>query len=109
MHLDAADLFVLPSHQEGLPRSLIEAMARGLPCIGSAVGGVGDLLESSEMVAPGDVKQLADKIEWMLGNHDRIEFLTRRNVEVAKKYVSSELNRRRGEFYRKVIEISRRD
>jgi len=40
--LNAASLFVLPSRTEGLPRAMVEAMARGLACIGSAVGG-GDL------------------------------------------------------------------
>lgn len=42
--LDAADIFVLPSRTEGLPRALIEAMARALPCIGSEVGGIPELL-----------------------------------------------------------------
>ena len=33
-----ADVFILPSRQEGLPRAMVEAMALGLPCLGSTVG-----------------------------------------------------------------------
>ena len=42
--LDSAHLFVLPSLTEGLPRALLEAMARGLPAVATNVGGIPELL-----------------------------------------------------------------
>ncbi len=50
--LDKADLLIMPSRQECLPLAMVEAMARGLPCIGFAVGGVPKLLHSDELVPP---------------------------------------------------------
>jgi len=58
-HLDAADVFVLPSRSEGLPRVLLEAMARGVPAVATQVGGVPALLPSERVVPPGDVEALA--------------------------------------------------
>jgi phosphatidylinositol alpha-1,6-mannosyltransferase len=62
-HLAAHDVFVLPSRAEGLPRSLVEAMACGLPCIGSDAGGIVELLAPEFVVARGDVSALAGKIQ----------------------------------------------
>ena len=45
--LKASDIFLFTSKQEGLPRSLMEAMASGLPCIASRIRGNTDLIENS--------------------------------------------------------------
>lgn len=102
--LDLADIFVLPSRTEGLPRSVIEAMARGLPCIASNVGGIPELIDSDGMVPPGDAQLLAAKIESVVGDIERLKKMSRKNLQTAKKYRADELNKRRVEFYRKVAD-----
>jgi glycosyltransferase involved in cell wall biosynthesis len=102
--LDQADLFVLPSHQEGLPRAMIEAMARGLPCIGSTVGGIPELLPLEDMVPPGDVIALAHKICEIVTNPERLARMSARNLEKAKEYRDEVLRERRDMFYHFVRE-----
>lgn len=100
--LDRADLFVLPSYCEGLPRAMIEAMARGLPCIGSAVGGFGELLAADELIPPGDAVRLATTIGEVLGNPTRMSEMSARNLERASQYNSRLLRHRRMAFYQHV-------
>jgi glycosyltransferase involved in cell wall biosynthesis len=100
MELDNADLFVLPSYQEGLPRAMIEAMARALPCIGSTVGGIPELLLPEEMVPPGDVTALASKIREVVTNPECMARMSARNLEKAKEYTEEAIRERRNAFYR---------
>jgi glycosyltransferase involved in cell wall biosynthesis len=101
--LDLADLFVLPSTTEGLPRIVIEAMARALPCIATNVGGIPELLDEADMVPPANAGALAGKIESVVRDIYRMETMSRRNLSAAQKYSMHELNTRRIEFYRTLI------
>jgi colanic acid/amylovoran biosynthesis glycosyltransferase len=63
--LHAADLFVLPSFAEGIPVSVMEAMAIGVPAIATNIAGIGELIEhekSGLLVRPADVDALAEAI-----------------------------------------------
>jgi glycosyltransferase involved in cell wall biosynthesis len=67
--LAAADLFVLPSHQEGMSLALLEAMAAGLPIVATDIPGNRDLLSSGRhalLVPPRDPAALAAAIERLL-------------------------------------------
>lgn len=100
--LDQAHLFVLASRVEGLPRAMIEAMARALPCIGSTVGGIPELLPAQDTVPPGDAPALARKIREVITNPARMAQMSARNLAEAREYSDAKLNSRRQAFYKHV-------
>lgn len=102
--LDRADLFVLPSFQEGLPRAMVEAMARGLPCVGSTVGGIPELLPAESLVPPGDAAALAAKIREVVGDPARLSQMSRQNLDTARLYRAEILREKRVGFYQYVRE-----
>lgn len=104
--LDAADLFVLPSRADALPRALIEAMARGLPCIASRIGGIPELLDSEHLVAPGSVADLAAHVESLLTNPGRMRSAAEQNLRRAREYLAPVLAARRMDFYRELQQRS---
>ncbi|MBV8270174.1 MAG: glycosyltransferase family 4 protein [Planctomycetaceae bacterium] len=104
--LDRADLFVLPSRTEGLPRAMVEAMARALPCIGSWVGGIPELLPREDLVPPGDAAALARKIREVVCDPDRMARMSACNLEKAEQYREDALRGRRIAFYQHVREAT---
>jgi glycosyltransferase involved in cell wall biosynthesis len=106
--LDGSDLFVLPSRTEGVPKAMLEAMARGLPCIGSTVGGIPELLPPEDLVPPGDAESLARKIREVISAPGRMAGMSECNWRKAKEFRWEVLRERRIEFYRRLKEETER-
>jgi glycosyltransferase involved in cell wall biosynthesis len=86
-----AALFVLPSYAEGLPMSLLEAMAAGLPVVTTNVGGIPDLVTNDMegiVVEPGDVEALGEAIKGILLDSE----LGDRLGKVARERISSQFS-----------------
>lgn len=97
--LDKADLFVITSASEGLPRSVLEGMARGLPVVGSRAGGIPELVRESELFEIGDVEKLAQLLCCLYKNPGRLEMMSKYSIETAKKYTITALSPRRQRLY----------
>jgi glycosyltransferase involved in cell wall biosynthesis len=101
---DKANLFVLSSRQEGLPRVLIEAMAHSLACIATDVGGVKELLSSRYIIERDSVKQLAGGIESLLVlPQNELLAIAKRNYSKACEYENSALESRRVSMYKHLM------
>lgn len=71
--LAKADVFVLPSYNEGLPISILEAMSWGVPVISTTVGGIPELVREGcdgFLISPGDVSSLATRLEMLFDDRE---------------------------------------
>ena len=106
--LDQGALFVLPSLVEGLPRALVEAMARALPAIASRVGGIPELLPSECLVEAGDANGLAIKMKEVLSSPELAARLSHHNLVRAQDFREARLQVVRDRFLRTLSEIGPR-
>jgi teichuronic acid biosynthesis glycosyltransferase TuaC len=101
--INASDLFVLPSLNEGNPTVMFESLACGCPFIGSDVGGISDVITSDNYGAttkPANVTDLEQKINWGLDKKwDRLEI-----ANYAKKYTWDNLTKQIQIIYQKVLD-----
>lgn len=98
-YLDTSDIFVLASRTEGLPRAMIEAMGRGLPCIGTNAGGIPELLEEEAIVPKNNPEALFERIKCLMENPEMAGGQANRNLSEARTYISELLDIKRRSFY----------
>lgn len=103
--LSDSDLFVLPTRAEGLPRVIIEAMAKGLPCISTNVSGNPELLDSHWLINYEDVLTLAERIKELCTNVELYNEVSIANFKKSCDYEASILEKRRDEFYKKLRDL----
>lgn len=105
--LFASDIFVFSSFREGLSRSVMEAMAVGLPCIVSKIRGNVDLIEDGKggfLVPPASATGFAEAIDKISGDAALAEGMSAENLDRVKKFDFAVAKREIAAVYRDVIE-----
>ena len=100
--LMASDLFCFPSFQEGLPVSLMEAMAAGLPCAVSDVRGNRDLIRQNEggmLRSPTDAEGFAEDMGMLLENSTLRQEMGERNRREIRAYCLPQVLAHMAELY----------
>lgn len=107
--LDSLDVYIQPSLQEGLPRALVEAMSRGLLCIGADTGGIPELLEDKWICH--DKKRLsveiAEKLKYTL-NSDKLEDSVIFNINRSNDFREEKLTQKRDSFMQEFISYAKK-
>lgn len=95
--LDDMDLYIQPSYMEGLPRSVIEAMSRACPVIGSSAGGIPELISDEFVFKRGDIQGF--KRIMLRNNIENMRKQAILNFKKAKDYEKTNLDKKRNDFY----------
>ncbi len=105
--LRAADVFVLPSFDEGLPMSMLEALGHGLPPIVTPVGGIPEVIVDGRnglMVTPGKVDEIAAAMIRLIDHPDDREAIATAARATGEQYDVSRYILRMQELYRGLFE-----
>lgn len=88
-----ADVFFLPSYNEGMPMSVLDAMGYGLPVVSTNVGGIPQIVHNGEngyCYEPGDVSGFAEGIKKILNGN--IELFSEKSIQIIKNGYSDKLH-----------------
>lgn len=104
--LAACNAVVLCSEQEGLPRSIMEAMAAARPVIGTGIRGTLDLLEDGggRLVPVGGISELADALDWVAEFPDEARRAGEMGAQAVERYAIGAILRMHEELYGELLD-----
>lgn len=104
-YMKDADVFCLSSDYEGMPMTLIEAMAAGMPIVSTNVGGISDMLtnEGSAILTGLDATELANAVIRILSNKDLREKLGKNAYEASQEFSHRRMTQKYISIYKKIL------
>jgi glycosyltransferase involved in cell wall biosynthesis len=87
-YLSKADIYVLPSYNEQMPMSILEAMGFGLPVISTFVGGIPEMVDPGEngiLIAAGDKKALSAALKELIGDSEKRERMGNKSLSIVRE------------------------
>ncbi|MCH5178762.1 MAG: glycosyltransferase family 4 protein [Prevotellaceae bacterium] len=104
---NAADMLCIPSLQDNLPNTIVEAKACGVPAVGFAVGGIPQMISHMHdgyLARPQDAADLARGLRWLLTEADTDELARLNRTAAVSQYSESRVAERYIELYRQLID-----
>lgn len=101
--MKASDIFVFPSKREGLPVSLMEAMASGMPVIASNIRGNNDLITDGKngyLFASTSVKSLSKKLKKAFNDNEKLEEISKNGQKKVENFSSFVVEKKMVEIYK---------
>lgn len=103
--LQKADIYILPSYNEGLPISILEAMSYGKPIISTDVGGIPEIVipgRNGILVEPGNLKQLKEAVNCCINNFDTLQEFGKESKLIVEKYFPNSVIKKLMAIYRTI-------
>ena len=103
--LNWADVFILPSRNEGLPISILEAMSYGMPVISTPVGGIPEVVSDKNgvLVTPSNDKEIMDAMLLFVNNPTEIIKRGKASEEIVRQYLPDYVMEHLKQIYDKMI------
>jgi glycosyltransferase involved in cell wall biosynthesis len=104
--LAASDILVLPSFREGTPRVISEAMASGLPVVGTDIAGIPEQIDDGEsgfLIPTGDPEALAERLDRLLSDPELRKLMGARGQELAEGFSDEAMCDALDDIYRELL------
>tara|TARA_R110000868_G_scaffold177409_6_gene415867 strand:- start:1426 stop:2493 length:1068 start_codon:yes stop_codon:yes gene_type:complete len=101
-----ADIYLLPSYNEGLPISILEAMSYSLPILSTKVGGIPEVVSSENgiLITPGSKEELWSALNYYLGlNPEQLSAMGKNSFKKVTPYLPAQVHKRLNKLYNSLL------